>query len=101
VASSKLEADARQKLAQDYRQLTDRIEQCNAEAASYLQRVNEVLTNSFNSFGSSMEGHVRKSMANMETELDKAIGLLAGGVSNLSDNIDELSDVVSKATAVR
>lgn len=101
VASSKLEADARQKLAQDYRQLTDRIEQCNAEAASYLQRVNEVLTTSFTSFGSSMEGHVRKSMANMETELEKAIGLLAGGVNNLYENIEELSDVVSKAVAVR
>lgn len=71
------------------------------EAAAYLQRVNEVLATSFNNFGSSMEGHVRKSMAHMETELDKAIGLLAGGVSNLSDNIDELSDVVDKAVAVR
>ena len=101
VANTRQEADTRQKLVHDYRQLTDRIEQFNVEAATYLQRVNEVLTNSFNNFSSNMGVQVRKSMAEMESELNKAIGLLAGGVSSLSDNIDELSDVVSKAVAVR
>lgn len=101
LASNKLEADARQKLAQDYRVLTEKIQLCNAETAGYLQRVNEVLSNSFNSFGSGMESSVRKSMANMESEIDKAISYLATGVSSLSDHIDELSDVVGKAVARR
>lgn len=101
VASSKLESDARQKLAQDYRLLTDKIEKCNSEAASYLERVNGVLSTSFTSFSNQLTTHLKGAMGEMGKELDKAIASLSSGVSGLNEHIDELSEVVGKAVANR
>lgn len=98
INNSQNEAEARHRMVNDLNQIAERMRVINGEASSYLDRVNEVLATSFDSFGAGVEKSLKKSLGSLDAELDKAIKSLAGGVEELNDNVEELSGALGKAS---
>lgn len=99
AASNQNEADVRSRMVNDLNQIAERMRVINGEASSYLDRINDVLARSFDSFGAGVEKSLKKSLGSLDAELDKAIKSLAGGVEDLNDNVEELSGALGKASA--
>lgn len=98
INNNQNEAEARHRMVTDLNQIAERMRVINGEASSYLDRVNEVLATSFDSFGAGVEKSLKKSLGSLDAELDKAIKSLAGGVEELNDNVEELSGALGKAS---
>lgn len=97
VAGSQNEANARAKMVGELNQVVAQMQQVNAEAARYLEQVNAVLGSSFASFGEGVEKSLQRTLGTLDQELHKAVGQLAGGVQDLGESMEELSDVLGKA----
>ncbi|MFD2365474.1 anti-phage ZorAB system protein ZorA [Pseudoduganella sp. GCM10020061] len=94
------EAGIREKTATDLMRLSEQIHSLNKETEEYLQQISTVVGRSFDEFGHGVERALMKTMGSLDSELDKAVKSLAGGVETVAENIEDLSDVLGKA-AVR
>lgn len=92
------EAGVREKTASDLIRLSEQIHNLNKETEEYLQQISTVLGRSFDEFGHGVERSLMKTMGSLDSELDKAVKSLAGGVETVADNIEDLSEVLGKAT---
>lgn len=101
VASTQADASVRTQFIQDLKAYSERLQNLNAEATEYLSSISDVLARGFSDFGEGVDRSLSKTLGSLDVELDKAIKRLAGGVQELGDNFDELSDVVEKAVARR
>lgn len=99
VEAAQQEAGLREKAVADLIRLSDQIQKLNHETEEYLGQVTTVLGRSFDEFGHGVERTLLKTMGSLDSEMDKAVKLLAGGVDNVRENIEDLSDVLGKATA--
>lgn len=99
VATAQEEAGLRQKNTADLVRLSDHIQKVNLETEEYLRQVAAVMGRSFDEFGSGVERTLVKTLGSFDAELDKAVKSLAGGVESVAENIDDLSEVLSRAVA--
>lgn len=98
VANAQSESGLRGQVLQDLKLMSERMHDMNAEARGYLEQVTEVLGRSFDGFGNGLEKSLARALGSFDAELDKAIKALGGGVQDLSENLDTLSDMVEKST---
>lgn len=96
VAGSQNEANARAKMVGELNQVVAQMQRVNAEAAEYLERINSVLGSSFASFGEGVDKSLQRTLGSLDQELQKAVGQLAGGVQDLGESVEDLSDVLGK-----
>jgi molybdopterin biosynthesis enzyme MoaB len=97
---AKVEATVRTQVLKDLQQFKLEMAALNQDAAEYLDKVNGVLGNAFESFDKGIEKSLSKSLASFDQELDKAVKALGGGVQELSENLDIFSEIVEKSTKV-
>jgi len=100
VANAQSESGLRGQVLQDLKSMNERMHDMNTEAQGYLEQVTEVLGRSFDGFGNGLEKSLARALGSFDAELDKAIKALGGGVQDLSENLDTLSDMVEKTTRV-
>lgn len=101
MEAAKVEASGRAQYLQDLKAQAERLQSLNEVAGTYLERVSDVLARGFEDFGAGLDKSLGKTMASLDVEMEKAIRALASGVNDLGENIEELSDTVEKAVAVR
>lgn len=97
VETAQQEAGLRQKAVGDLMRLSDQIQRLNAETNEYLAQVSLVVGRSFDEFGNGIERTLQKTVGSLDAELDKAVRSLAGGVQEVGEKIDDLSDVLGNA----
>jgi putative membrane protein len=98
VANAQAESGMRGQVIIDLKNVSDRMQELNQEAANYLDQVTGVLGKSFDSFGTGVEKGLTRTLATFDAELDTAIKALGGGVQELSENLDVFSEMVEKST---
>jgi ABC-type transporter Mla subunit MlaD len=99
IESANQEAGLRQKAVGDLMRLSEQIHVLNQETEGYLEQVSAVMGRSFDEFGHGVERTLVKTMGSLDSELDKAVKLLATGVEIVAESVDDLSDVLGKAPA--
>jgi len=99
IETAQQEAGLRQQAVGDLMRLSEQIHKVNQETEEYLEQVTTVLGRSFNEFGHGVERSLQKTMGSLDSELDKAVNSLAGGVEIVAENIEDLAEVLGKAGA--
>lgn len=100
VATAQSEGGMRGQVLTDLKGVSERMHDLNAEARGYLEQVTDILGKSFDGFGTGVEKSLSRALGSFDAELDKAIKALGGGVQDLSENLDTLSDMVEKSTRI-
>lgn len=98
IDTAQKEAGLREVAVKDLMRLGEQLHSLNQQTNEYLEQVAEVFGRSFDAFGSGVERTLAKTMGSLDAELDKAVRSLAGGVETASEYIDDLSDVLGKAS---
>ena len=98
VATAQSEGGMRGQVLADLKGVSERMHDLNAEARGYLEQVTDILGKSFDEFGTGIEKSLSRALGSFDAELDKAIKALGGGVQELTENLDTLSDMVEKST---
>ena len=98
IDTAQKEATMREVAVKDLMRLGEQLHSLNQETNEYLEQVSDVFGRSFDAFGTGVERTLAKTMGALDAELDKAVRSLAGGVETVSENIDDLSDVLGKAS---
>lgn len=98
IDTAQKEATMREVAVKDLMRLGEQLHSLNQESNEYLEQVSDVFGRSFDAFGTGVERTLAKTMGALDAELDKAVRSLAGGVETVSENIDDLSDVLGKAS---
>jgi putative membrane protein len=96
VETAQQEAGLRKETLGDLMRLGEHIQKLNHETEEYLEQVSSVVGRTFDEFGHGIERTLLKTMGSLDSELDKAVKSLAGGVQNMVDGIDDLSDALGK-----
>lgn len=99
IETAQQEASLRQKAVSDLTRLSDQIQKVNQETEEYLEKVSSVLGDSFHLFTQGVEHSLQKTMGSLDSQLDKAIQALTGGVENVNGSIEDFSEILERATA--
>lgn len=96
VASAHGEASGRTQYLQDLKAQSERLQAMNREVYEYLDNISGVLGNGFKEFGDGMDDVLRRTLGNLDLELDKAVKSIAAGVDGVKESIEDFSDVMEK-----
>ena len=96
IQQSKSEASMSSQMLQDMQQMTVALNQVKTETQAYLTQVSDVLVNSFDSFGTSVESSLNQSLVAFDNTLDQAVKRLATGVEGLGNVVEDLEDLMPK-----
>lgn len=99
IETAQLEAALRQKAVGDLTRLSEQIHMVNRETEEYLEQISSAVGRTFDDFGNGMERSLQKTMGSLDTQLDKAIQHLAGGVEEVKEYVEDLSDAMGKLAA--
>lgn len=99
VETAQHEATLRQKAVGDLTRLSEQIQKVNQETEEYLEKVSSVLGDSFHLFTQGVEQSLHKTMGSLDSQLDKAIQALTGGVENVNESIEDFSEILERATS--
>ncbi len=95
ISNTQVEMSHRTQFLNDIKQHSERLQTYNREVREYLEHISNVLGKGFNEFTDSVDKSLRKTLGSLDIELDKAVTSLAGGVENVRESIEDLSDVLS------
>lgn len=98
IETAQQEAGLRQKAVGDLTRLSDQIQKVNQETEEYLEKVSSVLGDSFHLFTQGVEQSLQKTMGSLDSQLDKAIQALTGGVENVNTSIEDFAEILERAT---
>lgn len=98
VETAQQEATLREKAVGDLTRLSEQIQKVNQETEEYLEKVSSVLGDSFHLFTQGVEQSLHKTMGSLDSQLDKAIQALTGGVENVNESIEDFSEILERAT---
>jgi ABC-type transporter Mla subunit MlaD len=96
VETAQREAALREKAVADLIRLSEQIHTVNRETEEYLQKISSAVGRTFDDFGHGMERSLQKTMGSLDTQLDKAIQHLAGGVEDVKEYVEDLSEAMGK-----
>ncbi len=96
VASAQVEASGRAQYLQDLKQQSERMQSLNREVHEYLENISGVLGDGFKEFGDGMDRALRQTLGSLDTELDKAVKSLAGGVDGVKESIEDFGDIMER-----
>lgn len=97
INGAQSEASLRTSFLNDLKQQGDKLQQINREAQEYLDKISEVLGKGFGEFTQGVDRSLRVTMGSLDTEMNKAVIMLAGGVEGVKESIDDLGDVLDRA----
>uniref|UniRef100_UPI0005AA34ED hypothetical protein n=1 Tax=Aeromonas bivalvium TaxID=440079 RepID=UPI0005AA34ED len=93
VAGAQSEQSQRAQLINDLRQHGERMRDLNREATEYLDQIGNALAKGFNEFADGLNRNLVKTMGSLDSELDKAVKGLAGGIVDMKEGIEDLSEL--------
>ncbi|ATL95064.1 hypothetical protein CK911_04680 [Aeromonas sp. CU5] len=93
VAGAQSEQSQRAQLINDLRQHGERMRDLNREATEYLDQIGNALAKGFNEFADGLNRNLVKTMGSLDSELDKAVKGLAGGIDDMKEGIEDLSEL--------
>lgn len=96
VASAHTEAAGRSQFIQDLKQQSERMQALNREVSEYLENISGVLGKGFGEFTDGMDRSLRHTLGSLDTELDKVVTSLAGGVEAVRESLDDFSDIMER-----
>lgn len=96
ISTAQQEAALREKAVADLTRLGAQIQSVNRETEEYLEKIATAVGRTFDDFGHGMERSLQKTMGTLDTQLDKAIQHLAGGVEDVKEYVEDLSDAMGK-----
>lgn len=96
VASAQSEATGRSQFIQDLKQQSERMQALNREVSEYLENISGVLGKGFGEFTDGMDRSLRHTLGSLDTELDKVVTSLAGGVEAVRESLDDFSDIMER-----
>ncbi|MDO9622869.1 MAG: type I Zorya anti-phage system protein ZorA1 [Pseudomonas sp.] len=96
VASAHTEAAGRNQFIQDLKQQSERMQALNREVSEYLENISGVLGKGFGEFTDGMDRSLRHTLGSLDTELDKVVTSLAGGVEAVRESLDDFSDIMER-----
>jgi hypothetical protein len=80
----------------DMQKMTQALQNVQNEMQQYLSQVNDVLVQSFDSFGAAVENSLTRSLGSFDNTLDQAVSRLASGIESLNDVAEELADMAQR-----
>ncbi|GAA0315121.1 anti-phage ZorAB system protein ZorA [Psychrobacter aestuarii] len=93
LKQSQSEAGMSTQMLTDMQKMTTSLSQVGSEMQTYLNQVSDVLVNSFDSFGESVEKSLNHSLMSFDNTLDQAVKRLATGVEGLGNVVEDLEDL--------
>ncbi|MFS2023221.1 anti-phage ZorAB system protein ZorA [Massilia sp. CT11-137] len=96
IETAQQEASLREKAVADLMRLSEQIHTVNRETEEYLEKISSAVGRTFDDFGHGMERSLQKTMGSLDTQLDKAIQHLAGGVEDVKEYVEDLSEAMGK-----
>lgn len=96
IGTAQQEAALREKAVADLTRLSAQIHTVNRETEEYLEKIATAVGRTFDDFGHGMERSLVKTMGSLDTQLDKAIQHLAGGVEDVKEYVEDLSEAMGK-----
>ena len=99
IETAQQEAALREKAVTDLMRLSEQIHTVNCETDAYLEQISSAVGRTFDDFGHGMERSLQKTMGSLDSQLDKAIQHLAGGVEDVKEYVEDLSDAMGKLAA--
>jgi ABC-type transporter Mla subunit MlaD len=96
IGTAQQEAALREKAVADLTRLSAQIHTVNRETEEYLEKIASAVGRTFDDFGHGMERSLQKTMGSLDTQLDKAIQHLAGGVEDVKEYVEDLSEAMGK-----
>lgn len=94
IKQAQSEAGMSTEMLKDMNQMTTALNQVKKEMQDYLEQVSDVLVNSFESFGASVETSLNHSLGIYDNTLDQAVKRLSSGVEGLGSFVEDLEDIV-------
>ncbi len=95
ISNTETEMAHRTQFLNDIKQHSEQLQTYNREVREYLEHMSDVLGKGFNEFTDSVDKSLIKTLGSLDVELDKAVTSLAGGVENVRESLEDLSDVLS------
>jgi ABC-type transporter Mla subunit MlaD len=96
VGRAQQEAAGRSQYLHDLKQQGEGLQRLNREVHEYLEHVSQVLGDGFNEFNDGMERSLRQTLGSLDTELQKAVTSLAGGVDVVKESLEDFSDIMER-----
>ena len=93
VAGAQSEQSQRVQLISDLKQHGERMRDLNREATEYLEQIGNAMAKGFNEFADGLNRNLVKTMGSLDSELDKAVKGLAGGIDEMKEGIEDLSEL--------
>lgn len=91
IKQSASEADTRSQYLKDLARYTENLQAQNQEVQHYLDRISDVLSESFTAFSSNMDRRLDETNAELDKNLSQAIKSLAGGVESVKECLEDFS----------
>lgn len=96
IQQTQSESGMNSQMLNDMQKMTVALNEVKAEMQEYLTQVSDVLVNSFDSFGTSVESSLNHSLVSFDNTLDQAVKRLATGVEGLGNVVEDLEDLTQK-----
>lgn len=96
IKQAQSEAGMSSEMLKDMNQMTTALNQVKKEMQDYLEQVSDVLVNSFESFGTSVETSLNQSLGAFDNTLDQAVKRLQVGIEGLNNFVEDLEDLVQQ-----
>lgn len=93
VTGAQSEQSQRVQLISDLKQHGERMRDLNREATEYLDQIGNAMAKGFNEFADGLNRNLVKTMGSLDSELDKAVKGLAGGIDEMKEGIEDLSEL--------
>lgn len=90
------EAGMSSQMLADMQKMMQSIQVVERELQQYSSQVNDVLVQSFDSFGAAVENSLTRSLGSFDNTLDQAVSRLASGIESLNDIAEELADMAQR-----
>lgn len=96
INSAQSEADVRASFIKDLKEQGEKLKKINEDSQEYLRSMSQTLGDGFKEFTQGIDRSLQITMGSLDTEMNKAVLALAGGVENVKESIDDLGDVLER-----
>ncbi|MCT2387647.1 type I Zorya anti-phage system protein ZorA1 [Erwinia pyrifoliae] len=96
AANTQAEQTTRSQFIADLKSHAERLQGYNREAQGFMDKVGEVLGQSFDDFSGGVTRSLDQTLGKLDVEMAKASTLLAGAVENMGESINDLDDLLSR-----
>lgn len=96
ITQNSNDAESRSQMHTELRTIFESMQRINLESADFLNKAESIMSDSFNTFSNGVVKSLNMSLGTMDAELSKAVKALAGGVEELNESIDSMSETLGR-----